>query len=115
MNQVQAGERAFRRSSPEGVDYLWAWDPVEPTPWVAMIGTPSAAVFDPIYNSAFQRGLINLLLNGGPLLLLLLLWWRVAPRLRGLQGAAGLWARGDWSHRARHSGPGRIRSHRRGL
>src|SRR2546421_267341 len=69
LEQVQAGQRAFRRTTPDGVDYLWAWDRVEPTPWIAMIGTPSGAVFDPIYSSAFQRGLLNLLLNGGPLLL----------------------------------------------
>jgi signal transduction histidine kinase/CheY-like chemotaxis protein len=100
LNRVREGERAFRRTSPEGVDYLWAWDAVEPTPWVTMIAIPSTTVFDPIYHSAFQRGLLNVLINGGPLLLLLLLWWRLAPRLRRLQAAAGLWGRGNWSYRA---------------
>jgi len=104
LERVRAGHTAFRRTTADGIEYLWAWDPVQSTPWVAMVGIPSAAVFGPIYDSAIRRQLLDVVFNGLPLLLLLLLWWRLSPRLRALQGAADYWARGEWTHRAGISG-----------
>src|SRR5207248_2739650 len=73
LERVRAGETIFRRSTPEGTEFLWTWDPVQDTPWVAMVGIPTAAVLGPVYDAANRRGILNVALNGLPLLLLLLL------------------------------------------
>jgi signal transduction histidine kinase/HAMP domain-containing protein len=104
LDRVRAGHTAFRRTTADGVEYLWAWDAVQSTPWVAMVGIPTNAVLGPIYDTAIRRQLLNVVFNGLPLLLLLVLWWRLSPRLRALQGAADFWARGQWTHRAGISG-----------
>jgi len=104
LERIRAGEPAFRRTAPDGTEYLWAWHPVGDTPWVALVGIPSAAVLAPVYDAAVHRAVLNLALNGLPLLVLLLLWLRLAPRLGALRAAAVHWAGGDWAHRARISG-----------
>jgi HAMP domain-containing protein len=100
LENVRTGEAASRHAGTDGVDYLWAWNEVGDTPWVTMVQIPSAAVFGPIYEAAFLRGLLNVAFSGVPMLLLLLLWRRLAPRYGALQAAAGYWAHGDWTHRA---------------
>ncbi len=99
LERVRNGETAFRQADANGADYLWSWDRVADTPWRTAVGVPSAAVFDRIYSAAISRGLLNVALNLLPLVLLLVLWWRLAPRLRALQAAAGRWAGGDWTYR----------------
>ena len=100
LENVRAGEAASRHPGADGAEYLWAWNEVGDTPWVTLVQIPSAAVFGPIYEAAFQRGLLNVAFSAVPLLLLLLLWRRLAPRYGALQAAAGYWAHGDWTHRA---------------
>src|SRR5579885_2156911 len=99
LARVRGDDSEFRGVDATGADFLWAFNRVNETPWVVLVGIPGGAVFDPIYRAAVARGLLNLVLNGLPLILLLLLWWRVAPRLRALRAAAGHWAGGDWTYR----------------
>ncbi len=100
LARVRAADDVFDGPADDGSEFLWAWNQVGETPWVAMVGIPSAAVFGPISAAAVGRDALNLALNGVPLLLLLLLWWHHRPRLSTLAAAAGYWARGEWAHRA---------------
>jgi signal transduction histidine kinase len=97
--------RVARVSDADWADQLVASEPVPDSSWRVVVKVPAESLFGPIRNQAMRQALGVLGVSGLLAALLLLFWRRLRAQLQVLEDAAGHWAGGDLSYRARECGP----------
>jgi signal transduction histidine kinase len=98
----------FRAAGVDGVQRLYAVQPVGRTGWLAAAGVPVDVVYAPVRTALLRSLLVGLGMVGLCLWLVLRLRRSITAPLRALQRTADAAAAGDFSGRAPESGPAEL-------